>query len=616
MTASLTALRRNDTDNFSDPFIDKISIRGKSWHIPAIDEMRVHKLVNGYGLPELVARLLVLRNLDGENIDAFLNPRLATDFPDPLGLENMKGAADMLAEAVMAGRRVGILADFDVDGATSCAVLKRFLKATGLPSVPFVIPDRLEDGYGPSAKAFDRLKEQGCDIVVVVDSGITAHEPMAHARGIGLRTIIVDHHEPDGALPVADFIVNPKLASDTSGLDALAAVGVTFLLCVAVNAKLRQAGHYAGINEPALRDFLDLVALGTVCDMVPLTGANRLFVKHGFPLMGLRKNPGLRALLEVAKINAVPDSYHAGFALGPRINAGSRVHQSDLGARLLSTDDDAEALRLAWLLDDCNEKRKAIQKDMTQSAMAMAKTHMAENPDTGGLVIAGENWHSGLSGLVAGAVKDRFGKPACVISLVETADGVIEGRASGRSVPQIHIADIFMAAKNEGLLVKGGGHAMAGGFTIKPDNINAFRSFFHSKIQDHLSRNPIDAIVSDAVELTLSVKSLSLQTAELLTDSLAPFGVGHAEPVTVLSDVCIQYADQVGTNHLRCTVQDREGSANLKAMAFRALESDLGKALRGAAGTGRPVHLRGQVKINEWQGRKSVEYHIEDAIIA
>ena len=598
----------------SDPFEGKLSFKGKRWSSPFVDEQRVEYLVNGYGLPEMVARLMVLRNLDNEDIDGFLNPTLAAHFPDPFKMMNMDATSDYLAAAVLSGKTIGILADFDVDGATSCAVLSRFLKQVSSKDIPVFIPDRLSDGYGPSAKGFDSLKEQGCDIVVILDCGITSVEPITHARSIGLEVVVVDHHEPDEALPDANHIVNPKLKGDNSGYTMLAAVGVTYLLAVAINAKLRQSGHYEVNKEPSLRHDIDLVALGTVCDMVPLLGPNRLFVKYGFPMMAQRRNIGLNALLTVSKITTMPDPYHAGFMLGPRINAGSRVHQSDLGAKLLSTDDEAEAMRLAWLLDDCNEKRKAIQKDMTREAMEKAKCHMIEHPDCDGLVIDGEGWHTGLSGLVAGAIKDKYEKPACVIAFVENEHGEIEGRASGRSVPGVPLADIFMEGQKEGLLVKGGGHAMAGGFTIEKGKIDAFRTFFNTKVKEFKMLEGGVTQDEDTIELMMAVRSLSVKTVTMLTESMGPFGMGHAEPVTILSNVVIDYADQVGTNHLRCTVKDCEGSVGMKAMAFRALETDLGKSLREMAGTGRSLHLRGQVKINEWQGRQSVEFHIEDAM--
>jgi single-stranded-DNA-specific exonuclease len=286
-----------------------------------------------------------------------------------------------------------------------------------------------------------------------------------------------------------------------------------------------------------------------------------------------------------------------------------------LAAQLLSTEDEGEATRLAWLLDDCNEKRKTIQKDMTREAVEKAKAYLIEHPDANGLVIDGHGWHSGLSGLVSGAIKDKFGKPSCVVTYVENENGIMEGRASGRSVEGIHIAEIFLAAQNSDLLIKGGGHAMAGGFTIEPDKLDEFRTFFSKQVAAQARQSNNFETDGDDIELMMAVQSLNLPTAKLLIESLAPFGMGNPEPKTILSNVHIHYADQVGVNHLRCTVKDAEGGQTIKCMAFRAFDADLGKTLRELAGSGRPVHLKGQVKINEWQGRESVEYHIDDAMV-
>jgi len=600
----------------SNPFAGKISVKGKVWRLAEANDTRIEALVQGHGLPEIVARVLVQRDLDVGDIEGFLNPTLTNHFPNPFSLKNMDSASEYLADAIMHNRKIGILADFDVDGATSCAVMKRFLNQVGCDNVPVFIPDRLNDGYGPSTKGFDYLKEQGAEIVCVLDCGITSIVPIKHARDIGLEVIVIDHHEPDSELPTATYIINPKLKDDESGFDYLAAVGVTFLFAVGINSKLRQKGHYEVKKEPIMRDFLDLVALGTVCDMVPLIEGNRLFVKQGFPLMAERRNPGLRALLDVSKITTVPDPYHAGFMLGPRINAGSRVHQSHLGSDLLSTSNEAEAVRIAWLLDDCNEKRKGIQKDMTREAMEKAKAMMIEHPDTHGLVIDGEGWHSGLSGLVAGAVKDKYERPVCIIAYSENESGNIGGRASGRSVQGVHIAEILMDAQKQNLIVKGGGHAMAGGFTILKDKLDDFRMFFNKQILESLGQKGHNTPLGEEIDLTLTVQGLSVATVKLLTDNLAPFGMANEEPKTVLSHVKIDHADQVGVNHLRCMVKDAEGGRALKAMAFRALDSDLGKFLRENAETGNKLHLKGQVKINEWQGRESVEFFISDAMLA
>lgn len=613
------AVKPQDTgDCFAlNPFEGKVSIKGKEWHGVDSDESRIEQVMQMHGLPEIIARLIVQRGFDQTDMDGFLNPTLAKHFPNPFSLRNMDAAADFIASAIQNNKKIGILADFDVDGATSCALMKRFLHGVGIDDVPTFIPDRLSDGYGPSDKGFDDLKSQGAELVLILDCGVTSVAPIKHAGDIGLETIVIDHHEPDTVLPNANFIVNPKLDGDNSGLDYLAAVGVTFMLAVAVNAKLREANYYNDNRvEPCLRDSLDLVALGTVCDMVPLVDANRLFVKHGFPMMAGRKNIGLNALLDVSKITTMPDPYHAGFMLGPRINAGSRVHQSHLGAELLSTQSEEDAMRIAWLLDDCNEKRKDIQKEMTRQALEKAKAMLIENPEMVGLVIDGQGWHSGLSGLVAGAVKDKYERPACIITYVETEDGVIEGRSSGRSIEGVHIAEIFMSAQKQGLIVKGGGHAMAGGFTILKERVDDFRDFFNQQIKVQLMGVNKNTLSSDKIDLCLAVSSLNIATAKLLINSLAPFGMGNPEPCTVLTNIVIAHADQIGVNHVRCQIKDAEGGSGLKAMAFRALDNDLGKMLRDYAGTGRQVHLRGQVKINEWQGRESVEFHISDAMAA
>ncbi len=612
------AIKNYDLEECQNPFKGKLSVKGKSWVMPLINEMRVAALLQQHNIPEIIARIIVSRDLDKGCIDRFLTPKIARDFPDPFKLANMRDASCSLSDAIMSGKKIGIIADFDVDGATSCAVLKNFLDSVTNENnvVPFFIPDRLNDGYGPSVKAFDTLKAQNCEIIVILDSGITSLEPIKYARSIGMEVIVIDHHEPEMTLPDANFIINPKLEECQSGYDYMAAVGITFMFCIAMNVTLRQKGYYNEVTEPSMKPLMDLVALGTVCDMVPLIDANRLFVKYGFHQMATLDNIGLKALLAVSNIKGLPDPYHAGFMLGPRINAGSRVHQSDLGAQLLLAKNDDEAMRLAWLLNDCNEKRKMLQKDMTREAMAKAKEHLINHPQCHSLVIDGQGWHTGLSGLVAGALKDKYNKPACIIAYVETENGNIEGRASGRSIAGVHLANIFIEGQQNGLLEKGGGHAMAGGFTIKPQNVEAFRVFFEEKTVEALREDKDSQNNNILIESCLSVQSLTMQTADLLINALAPFGMGHPEPNIILSDICIDYAEQVGGNHLRCNIRDISGGRAMKAMAFKALETDLGTLLTQSKGTGRALHLHGQVKINEWQGNKTVEFHITDAMEA
>lgn len=592
-------------------FMAQPSLKGRLWKLAATDAALALRMAQAHNLPDLVAQLLCSRGVSVDAVESFLNPRMKDHFPDPFSMLGMEGAARDLASAISANEKIGILADFDVDGATSSAILTRYLRAVNNVQVPLYIPDRLSEGYGPNNKAFEWLKEQGCSWVLIADSGTTSFGPVQHATDIGLKTIILDHHEAEDTLPACTHIINPKRRGDNAGLSMLAACGVSFLFCVALNAALREQGFFKDRAEPDLRQWLDLVALGTVCDMVPMTGANRLFVKYGFQKMAARDNPGIDALLTVGKIEDVPDPYHAGFVLGPRINAGSRVHQSDLGAKLLATDSEEEAIQLAWLLDDCNTKRRAMQKDMVAHAAARVRAFGYENDPV--IVLEDNDWHPGLVGLVAGDMKERFGRPACVIGFADAENGTREGRGSGRSIPGINIADSFIAARAEGILIKGGGHAMAGGFTVAADRIKDFREFMNRHIGAQRMNMPDHP--ETGIDGVMSVRSLTMPLAKLIHGAVAPYGSGHPEPMFVLSDVMVLHADVVGANHVRCTLRDRDGGPSIKAVAFRALETPLGQFLmKTAPNSATPVHLAGTVQINSWQGRESAEFHIADGI--
>lgn len=596
-------------------FLKTPSFKGKYWALAPFDQALAVRISQGYNLPEMVGRLLAARGIAFDGVEDFLYPRLATHFPNPFALKNMDAAATWLAEALEKGRKIGVLADFDVDGATSCGVLVRFLRHATGAEIPFFIPDRLNDGYGPAPKGFDALKAKGCDIVIVADCGITAHEALSYAASIGLDVVVLDHHEPEDTLPPATHIVNPKLRDDTSGFTWLAAVGVSFLLCVALNNKLRAAGYYKAkaLVEPDMRGFLDLVALGTVCDMVPLLGANRLFVQAGFAQMAARNNPGIRALLEVSKIDTLPDPYHAGFSLGPRINAGSRVHRSDLGARLMATEDYDEALTIAYQLDECNTTRKDLQKDMLREATNMVKAQGQENDPV--ICVAHADFHQGISGLVAGALKDKYNRPSCVAAFVTLDDGRVEGRGSGRSVAGVNIAQAFIEGRNRGLLVKGGGHAMAGGFTVSPDRFGDF----HAYLKSHVGALPLETpdYPVTQVDAAMSVRAASVDFVRIVESHMGPYGMANPEPVFMLRNVMVGAPDIVGSNHVRCYIRDAEGGASIKGIAFRAANSELGEALlKQRPGQSLPLHLLGSFKINSWQGRESVDFMIEDAAFA
>lgn len=575
------------------------------WVLPAVDETQVAQMVQAHGVPDMVARMLSARGVGVAGFQSFLQPTLSQDFPDPLRLKGMRDAAAELTASILAGRKFALFADFDVDGATSTAILVRFFRYLGI-DMPFHIPDRLSEGYGPNIPALKKLQEQGAEIVILADCGTTAFDVVEQARGMGLDIVILDHHEAEDKLPIANHIINPKRKDDESGYDMLAACGVSFLLCVALNASLRDAGYFGDRPPAPMKSWMDILALGTVCDMVPLTGPNRLFVKYGLEQMAETENPGLRALMDVAGVKGAPDPYTCGFMLGPRINAGGRIHKADLGATLLSTDDAEAAKNIAWTLNDCNDKRKDMQAEMMDQAMRMVVDRgLDQHP---AILVGDESWHPGLNGLVAGRLVEKYKRPAAVIAYTPGHDHALEGRGSGRSVPGINIASAFIDARNRDLLIKGGGHAMAAGFTILPERVEPFRDFF----LDHIARQAAGQVeVSEtAVDGVLSVRGATLDLVKTL-QQVGPFGQANPEPLFILPHVRVQSVDIVGADHVRLQIGDSDGGGRMKAMAFRAAENPVGQALLSARGGN--MHLLGRLKINEWQGRESVELHVEDA---
>ncbi len=589
--------------------IDK-SVMQARWVFPAVDDDTVSRLMKDHDLSEIVARLLVARNVTSKDVDVYLNPRLSRDFPDPFSLQGMKEFAAYMADAIMGGKKIAAFCDFDVDGSTSAAVLKKFFRHLG-QDIRVYIPDRMTEGYGPNAKALHTLKSEGADIVVMADCGTTAFDVIAQGRGFGLDICVIDHHEAEDRLPDANHLINPKRKDDTSNLDMLAAVGVTFLCCVAINTALRERKYYEtnGLTEPPLKNWLDLVGLGTVCDMVPLTGANRLLVKTGFAQMAKGENVGLKALGDVANMKKVPTPDDAGFVLGPRINAGSRVHQSDLGAKLLSTEDAEEARNIAFLLNDCNTKRREIQADMMLDAVSRVELKGLHTKPL--IFVADTSWHVGLNGLVAGQLKEKYGKPACVVAFAPGMDGQLEGRGSGRSVPGFNLAALFMRAREEGLLIKGGGHAMAAGFTVTQDKIGALQEFLEAEAA-RVIEGGVELISEEDVDGVATIRGVKPDFVHLLERNVGPFGMANPEPKFVLPFVKIVSADVVGDSHVRLMIADLEGGTRMKAMAFRAVDTPLGDALLGNRGR-QAIHLMGQFHINSWQGTESVEFHVGDA---
>ena len=577
------------------------SATGRRWVYRETDDRIALALAQRLGLPEVLGRVLAARAVGVEEAEAYLNPTLRAALPDPSDFRDMDSSAERLVRAIENAEPIAIFGDYDVDGATSSALLSRFFGKVGGVARTY-IPDRIKEGYGPNAPALLQLAEEGAKVVVTVDCGVSAFEALEAAAGAGLDVIVVDHHAAEAKLPRALGVINPNRLDETGAFGALAAVGVAFLLVVAVNRVLRQAGWYnADRPEPALLNWLDLVALGTVCDVVPLVGLNRALVVQGLKVMAGRRNAGLKALADVAGVNEPLGTYHAGFVLGPRVNAGGRVGRSDLGARLLATDDPVEAGVIAAELDRHNTERKAIEAAVLAEAQAMVG-----EADPGPVVIvAGQGWHPGVIGIVAARLKEQWRRPAIVVAL---NDGV--GKGSGRSVRGVDLGAAVIAARQKGLLVNGGGHPMAAGLTVAVDKFEAVKAFLLERIA------PQVAATDTAYDLRLDgVLAAGAATAEFLEnlERAGPFGSGNPEPRFVVASARIVWAKMVGKGHVSLILGGGRGSGagGLKAIAFRAADGPLGEALLSARGV--PVHVAGNVRANHWQGRSETQFIIQDA---
>jgi single-stranded-DNA-specific exonuclease len=572
---------------------------GRRWRLRAAAECGGETIAERLGLPEIIGRLMAQRDIDVDGAAGFLAPRLRDQLSDPSQLRDMDVAAARLAHAILTGERIAIFGDYDVDGATAAALLRRFFTAVAADSRVYV-PDRLREGYGPNLPALLRLREEGASVVVTVDCGTTACRTLAAAAEAGLETIVVDHHVPEPLLPPAVAVVNPNRRDDASPLGSLAAVGVAFLLVIAVNRALRQAGWYGGGRaEPDLLRWLDLVALGTVCDVVPLTGLNRVFVAQGLKVARRGANPGIAALAAVAGIEAPLDTHHLGFGIGPRVNAGGRVGEADLGARLLATDDPVLAAELARRLDGYNGERREIEARVLAAAVAAVES-AAQSPVLA--FSAGTEWHPGVIGIVAARLKERYQRPACVVSV---SDGIAKG--SARSVPGLALGPAVIAARQAGLLLDGGGHAMAAGFTMAAEKLDALKIFLAERLGGGIDCQRL--IPELRIDAALSVSAAQLALIDQL-DRLAPFGAGNPEPRFAFPGLRVAHAEPVGNGHLRCRLADPLDGRSLSAIAFRAAATPLARFLaetRGAA-----VHVAGHLRRDNWRGER-MRLAIDDA---
>jgi single-stranded-DNA-specific exonuclease len=550
----------------------------------------------------MLARILAGRGVEAADAESYLDPAVKRLMPDPDTLTGMREAASRIADAIERPESVAIFGDYDVDGATSSALLARYLRYFGLDPI-IHIPDRLFEGYGPNVDAVRALAERGATLLVTVDCGTTSIEPLTEAHRLGLDTVVIDHHQCDPVLPPALAIVNPNRLDDLSGLNHLAAVGLVFMTLVAVNRELRRRGVFDGTRpEPDLLGSLDLVALGTIADVVPLRGLNRAFVSKGLISMRRRENLGLTALMDAARLDGPPEPYHLGFLLGPRINAGGRIGRADLGANLLLEQDATEAGRIAAELDRLNRERQAMEQHMLAEAEAEALAALGLEEKGAVVVTASEGWHPGIVGLVAARLKERFGRPAFVVAL--GVGGI--GTGSGRSIPGVDLGRAVRQAVADGLLLKGGGHAMAAGVTIRRERLAEFRAFLETTLTDQVeTARRDDALLIDGA---FSAAAASLDFCASVMRA-GPFGAGNPDPVFALPAHSIAFADVVGGQHIRARLKSADG-AFVNAVAFRAASTDLGSAL--IEGRGQAMHVAGTLSIDRWQGGERVQMRLLD----
>ena len=578
------------------------SLTGRRWLWRRGEERVGLGIAQRLGLPEVVGRLLAARGIDLDGAAHFLDPTLRALLPNPSMLSDMDRAADRLAHAVTISETVGVFGDYDVDGACSAAIMATVLRTLGCRVLTHV-PDRLREGYGPNGPALLDLVEGGATLIVCVDCGTAAAAALSAVQGRA-DVVVLDHHASDGPPPPVLATVNPNRLDDASGLHGLCAATLAFLASVATLRALRRAGFFAGRAEPDLRELLDLVALATVCDVMPLRGLNRALVTQGLRVMARRARPGIAALLDVAAAHDAPTAFTCGFALGPRINAAGRISQADLGLRLLLCDDPVEARALAGTLDATNRQRQTVEAGMLDEAFGQA----AAQSDAGhaAMLVHGAGWHPGVVGIVAGRIKERHNRPTCVGALT---DGIVRG--SGRSVPGVDLGSAIMAARQAGLLVTGGGHAMAAGFALHERDVPAFHAFLNERLA-HATALP--RVADLPVEGTLAVSGATVDLAQHLA-RLSPYGNGNEEPVFVLPRAQVVRADRIGREGatIRAFVQGEGGGPRLKTLLFRAGEGALAE---GLLARGAPLHLAGHLRAEEWNGSTTASFFITDAAAA
>ena len=559
-------------------------------------------------MPLAVGRLLSARGITPDFLDRFLEPRLRDLLPNPSDFEDMDKACGLLGQTIMARKPVGVFGDYDVDGACSAAIFHRFLSSFGL-TTHIHIPDRFKEGYGPNLDALKSLKDHGAELILTVDCGITAHKPLELANEMGMNIIVIDHHQAGTDLPRALAVVNPNRLDDHSGQGALCAAAMSFMTCVGTMRYLREQGYFDTNPKPFdLLSLLDLVGMATVCDIVPLTPVNRAFVKQGLKVLKQRQNIGLKRLSDQARLNTPPTAHSFGFLLGPRINAGGRIGNASLGAKLLSTNDDAIATSLALQLDDLNTQRREIEAKVQAAAFLQAEEIIGKAPDSPVLVLSGLGWHEGVIGIVAGRLKDKFHRPVIVISFDD--EGV--GKGSARGISGFSLGDAVMAAHQSGLLLGGGGHAMAAGLSLQRDRLAEFSQYMNDQFTKQLGSLPPPAIMY-AIEAPLSACQKSLVD---WMELIGPFGPSFPEPRLLLENCVLKNARWIGSEkqHFSCEISDGTG-ARLRAICFN-LHDKLDDPRALAHCEGKLFHIIGKLKSDDYRGGDAIQMMIDDLAFA
>lgn len=575
--------------------IDRSAL-GKEWIQRPFDERSALAISQRNALDSIIAQLISARGIKCEDAEKFLSPTLKDFLPNPSDLKDMDVCVNRIIKAIKNKEKITIYGDYDVDGATSTSLFLRFFRMIGI-EVGFYIPDRQIEGYGPNIEAFNTLKKQGVDLIITVDCGTVSFPQILHAKEIGLDVIVVDHHASEPELPNCVGVVNPNRFDENSPYTYLAAVGVSFLVCVAINRELRSFGFFKNSQEPNLISLLDIVALGTVCDVVPLVELNRALVTQGLKVLQSRKNTGIRMLADSCCIDEKINTYHLGYVIGPRINAGGRVGTSTLGTQLLSSDDEEIVSAIAEKLNAFNEDRKLIQEDVLQAALAQVDETAPV------IVVHGDGWHQGVIGIVAGRLKEAYNRPTFVISFLGE-----EGKASGRSIPGFDMGQVIHHACQKQVVIQGGGHPMAGGFSMMKQKLEdlkcLMKDLFYKKLDDSHLKSQLEL---DGV-LTLQSASQDLIMA---IEKVGPFGSGNPAPKFAFKDVKVSFSKIVGEKHVKCSLFNSLSQEYVDAMAFNAMDTDLGAFLLKSAKS--RINLAGSIKINSWGGKEKIFITIDDA---